>query len=115
MYSLFLERPGGQEQVTGPSALLLALLGHHCNCRKQIPSISFSIYSQMLINWRFLARNGSACWGYYSRQNRKDGHILYSNKYVSDMNKRRTGHGEEKERSRRGVFIPDGWKGVGEQ
>ena len=27
MCTVFLERPGGQEQVTGPSALLFALLG----------------------------------------------------------------------------------------
>lgn len=49
------------------------------------------------------------------RTEKIDKHILYSNKCVSDMNKRSTGNGEEKECWGRGVFIPDGWKGVGEQ
>lgn len=118
MCSLFLEWTGSQEQVTGPSALLFALLGHLRDCRKQRFFLNqlFSLFTnadQLTIScqeWVHIQVDTTA-----GRTEKIDKHILYSNKCVSDMSIRRTGLGEEKECWGRGIFIPDGRKGVGEQ
>ena len=117
MCTVFLERPGGQEQVTGPSALLFALLGHLRDCRKQrFFQSAFQFIHKCGSTDDFLPGMGPhAADTTAGRTEKIDKHILYSNKCVSDMSIRRTGLGEEKECWGRGIFIPDGRKGVGEQ